>query len=309
MAIDTNKPEPLEIGGRFYYTLSSYAPVSVEIKTLRTTDADVNFALARICLQNGIQQEDLTDEMIKEHMKLDSIEAAKKALRAQLEQANAAHAEQDKQVKCADELAKRLEQRIPDTEVARFKQLIEDSIAHDAVHMQMDAEQFKLLSGITPDSLEEMARLSATHEAAFNAYADKKKLEVTEDELPEILGAQSEQIKTIVEEAKKNNKLEQLLSDLRPRKAAQEISAEAKVTFQLETEAEAKERATHYPEFLKMMKDQLEKADKAHERNHKNGGCCGGHGHSEKECCGGRAHKHEHEKHNKNCKCKDKEAN
>lgn len=271
MAIETNKPEPLEIGGTYHYTLSSYSPVEIEIKTLRTTDADVDFALERLSLE---AHSELSDEFVKERLGVENLAMAKQAIRAQIEQMNAAHAEQEKQVKAGDALAERLEQRIPDAEVSRFKQLIEDSMMHDAAHMQVDVEQLKMLSGITPDSLEEMARLSAAHEAAFTAYADEQKIKVSEDDLLGLLGGDPAQIDEVVKEAKKNKKLDALLRDLRPRKAALEVMSEAKVTFQLEPKAEAEERASHYPELLQMIKESL----KSHECNH---------AHGDGECCGG----------------------
>ena len=61
MAIQFEKPQPLMVGDKAYYTLSSYDPVQVKVTVPLVTDADVTFALATLLAQMEATPEQLSD--------------------------------------------------------------------------------------------------------------------------------------------------------------------------------------------------------------------------------------------------------
>ena len=47
------KPEPLVIGNKAFYTLTSYGPVDVEVHVVRTTDEEVELAIQTLVREAG----------------------------------------------------------------------------------------------------------------------------------------------------------------------------------------------------------------------------------------------------------------
>ena len=56
------KPEPLVIGGRAHYTLTSYDPVSIDVDVPYTTEEDVEYALQVTVAQAGGGPAQLNDD-------------------------------------------------------------------------------------------------------------------------------------------------------------------------------------------------------------------------------------------------------
>lgn len=55
------KPEPLVIGNKAFYTLTSYGPVDVEVHVVRTTDEEVELAIQTLVREAGGTEKDLAD--------------------------------------------------------------------------------------------------------------------------------------------------------------------------------------------------------------------------------------------------------
>ena len=61
MAIEFEKPQPLMLGDKAHYTLTSYDPVTITVQVPFTTDEDVEFALDTVLQRMGATPEKLSD--------------------------------------------------------------------------------------------------------------------------------------------------------------------------------------------------------------------------------------------------------
>lgn len=116
-----NKPEPLFIDGHYHYTLSSYDPVEATLTIPHLTDEEVGYGIAGIVAERGWKEDGLpTDAWVAENVEgLGTLDELKQAVREELEQINARYVASTKGGLCAEELAKRVEQRVPAAIVER----------------------------------------------------------------------------------------------------------------------------------------------------------------------------------------------
>ena len=104
------KPAPLMVGNKAYYTLTSYDPVEVEVIVPFITDEEVELALGSLLEDEGGTVENLSDpDWIAKHFEgLRSTDELHRVLRARLREMNARFAEDQKRDKCMVALAERL---------------------------------------------------------------------------------------------------------------------------------------------------------------------------------------------------------
>lgn len=299
MAIDMNKPEPMEIGGHYHFTLSDYSAPEVTLVRPRVTDADVDFELSRQMLGMGQKPDQLSENWVKKHTQFGSIEALKQDLSTHLEQAQAHAVEEQKDAQVVATMASRLEQKIPAAMVQAIRDLTLQQLAADAGHLGMSVEEFRQAMGVSDAALEQIAENGAEAKAAMEAYAAEKKIEMDEKGLTEMVG--EENAKHMVEEAKKQGTLDDLLRDAGATKARHELVSEAKVTYELETQEAADKRAAQYADILKDMEAAIAAQQAAAADEHH---CCGEkgeckHGHTPDNCDG-------HHHHDGDCDCNHK---
>ena len=117
------KPAPLMIGNKAYYTLTSYDPVEVEVIVPFITDEEVELALGSLLEDEGGTVENLSDpDWIAKHFEgLRSTDELHRVLRARLREMNAQFAEDQKRDKCMVALAERLGQSVPPEHVAAVR--------------------------------------------------------------------------------------------------------------------------------------------------------------------------------------------
>lgn len=266
MAIEINKPEPLKIGNRYHYTLSSYEPVSVTITVPTVTDTDVEFALESIAHDRGTTGDKIDDAWVKENLGDGTVEDLKKQLRAQLEHMNSQYAEESKAPLAARELALRLNQSVPMDEIAKYRSQLQQSMAFEAAQQGIDLNHYLAQLGVNQASMDAMlddrAAQTAGEQAALSAYAEEKKLKVVEDELPRLLQLTKDDAEKVVEQARGLGQLDDLMADALNIKAANVAASEATCTYAHETPEEAKARSEQYETMLKMMREQAKMAEK-----------------------------------------------
>ena len=121
-----NKPEPLFIDGHYHYTLSSYDPVEATLTIPHLTDEEVGYGIAGIVAERGWKEDGLpTDAWVAENVEgLGTLDELKQAVREELEQINARYVASTKGGLCAEELAKRVEQRVPAAIVERARDIV-----------------------------------------------------------------------------------------------------------------------------------------------------------------------------------------
>ncbi len=245
MAIEFEKPQPLMLGDKAHYTLTSYDPVTITVQVPFTTDEDVEFALDTVLQRMGATPEKLSDSAwLAEHFQgISDADTLRQVIRSQVADMNARFAEQQKVDSAVSQLAKRLQQAIPAAHLARYRQGVQMSFEQQLASEGMTVDQFLTRSGASRAELEQMfdhqAKVAAEQEAALDAYAREKKLTVSEEEFGHLLGIPAGQIDEMVSQAKAAGQYGDLKDAALHAKAAQSVVAEANCTYHHETEAEA----------------------------------------------------------------------
>lgn len=186
--------EPLIIGGRAHYTLTSYDPVSIEVEVPSLPEDAIDEAMRFTIMQAGGGPERMFDDAwIRD--KFDGIHGASELrdmIRRQLNEIDAQMAEEQKYSACADELAKRLIQRVPREDVSIRRQFVEQAFRMSIESEGITEEVFLAQSGMRKQDLEAMfasqAQMVAEREAAVSAWADHYNIQVGDEEIPALLG-------------------------------------------------------------------------------------------------------------------------
>lgn len=248
MPIDFEKSAPLMLGGRYYYALTSYDPVKVEVIVPRVTDADVELAIQTILANEGGTLENLDDPawLAQNTPGVSSADEMRAYVRAELGQLNAEMVERQKADQCVNELVRRLRQAIPASVVDELKGDVQEAFAQQLEREGMNLGQFLARSGITPaelkESFEQEARLIAERNAALDAYAREKKLSVTDAEIAAQMRLPDEDAADFIQWARQAGQYDALREESLRIKARDAAIAECDCTYHHETEEEAAER-------------------------------------------------------------------
>jgi FKBP-type peptidyl-prolyl cis-trans isomerase (trigger factor) len=248
MAIQFEKPQPLMVGDKAYYTLSSYDPVQVKVTVPLVTDADVTFALATLLAQMEATPEQLSDhEWFAQHFPgLESTDALVEQIGLELEQMNMQFAEQQKIDQCRAEITRRLNQSVPAMHLARVRESVraqfEQSLAMDGITLTAFLARSGASMAQVEQMLDEQARASAEEGAALDAFARERKLAVSAEELGDLLGVGPEDAKDIIAQARAAGQYDDLMDGALRMKALAAVVSECDCTYHHETEEEARER-------------------------------------------------------------------
>ena len=263
-----NKPEPLFIDGHYHYTLSSYEPVEVTLTIPHLTDEEVGYGIAGIVAERGWNDDDLpTDAWIAENVEgINTLAELQQAVREELEQINARYVESTKAGLCAEELARRVEQRIPAESIERARDTVRQGFEMQAMQNGVDLAQLLAASGMSEHDFEhavsEEAQALAEQDAALDAIVDEYAIYVDETELPGILGMSPKDAKALIEETRKHGDYEDMMAFARRRRALEAVVRDASFTEEHETAEQAARRVAE-------MRAQMQTAMPGDE----NGGC------------------------------------
>lgn len=248
------KPAPLMVGNKAYYTLTSYDPVEVEVIVPFITDEEVELALGSLLEDEGGTVENLSDpDWITKHFEgLRSTDELHRVLRARLREMNAQFAEDQKRDKCMVALAERLGQSVPSEHVAAVRAGIYANFKQRAAANGMTMDEFIAKGGIPTSEFEAMLDAQAVQtseiDAALDAYAHEKKLSVEEREFGPLLGMKPDDVKDLIKQARAAGRYEDIREAALRAKAGEAVVAECSCTYHHESEAEAAER-------LKMLRE------------------------------------------------------
>ncbi|MBQ6395544.1 MAG: hypothetical protein IJH87_04295 [Atopobiaceae bacterium] len=262
MPIQNEKPEPIQLGNKYYYTLSSYDPVLIHVEIPRVTDADVDMALESIVGQEGATLPEADDAWIAEHFEgVGTLAEIRSRLHSQLEQMNAAYAEDSKLSLAVLELAKRLVQRVPEREIALFKEAFAQQFDLDLSKDGMTRADFLERTGSTPDMLDRMfderAREMAEQVAALEAFIDERGITVEDDELEGLLGVPAEHAAELIEQAKSEGTMDDVRIVALRNKASRIVMSECSCVYVHESPEDAQRRVAAF----RRMADQAAKLD------------------------------------------------
>lgn len=243
-----NKPEPLFIDGHYHYTLSSYKPVEVTLTIPHLTDEEVGYGIAGIVAERGWNDDDLpTDAWIAENVEgINTLAELQQAVREELEQINARYVESTKAGLCAEELARRVEQRIPTESIERARDTVRQGFEMQAMQNGVDLAQLLAASGMSEHDFEravsEEAQALAEQDAALDAIVDEYAIYVDETELPGILGMSPKDAKALIEETRKHGDYEDMMAFARRRRALESVIHDASFAEEHETAEQAARR-------------------------------------------------------------------
>lgn len=253
------KPQPLMVGNKAYYTLSSYDPVEVTVYVSHTTDEEVTMGIEAMLSDLGATPADLNDPTwVSKHFEgLSTIQEVREAMRQELEFMNMQVAESQKATACVDELVKRLRQSVTPQRLADAREIVDRSFAESLDADGLTVQQFMERTGTTEAMLETMleARSKDTAEggAALLAYAREKKIRVDESELPELMGTTPEQAQQIVAGSRAAGQYDRLMEGALLSKATAILVSECVCTYHHETPEEARERVDGFIRYQQMV--------------------------------------------------------
>ncbi len=254
MAIEITKPQPMKVGDSYVYTLSSYEPVEATIRVPLIDDEEVRMGARALLAQAGQNLDDVSDEWISENMSgVKNKEELFKAIREQLTHLNEDFKREQKANACMVELIGRLEQSVAtDTIEELYVALRQDYLNQLANEGMTEQEVLDSLEGgqeIVENTLKQEAKDIASYDAALDAYIKHNNMTLDVGELPKILNQTPEQVDTMLNAAKEAGVYDKVLGNALRAKALYQLLDEMKVTYDYETEEQAKERRANAPKF------------------------------------------------------------
>lgn len=190
---DMERPEPEFRTGRLRYTLTTYDPVRIEVEVRKVSEKALDSALQFTIQKMGGGPESLKDEawIRKTFPGVMNAEQLRYLLRQQINDASAKWTEQQKSTECAKALVKRLIEKVPPSSVWAARQSIVQSFEFGLKKEEMTKEEYLAQSGMTSDELQKMfdeqAQQAAEQEAAIDAWADYRKVSMSNEEIPRYL--------------------------------------------------------------------------------------------------------------------------
>lgn len=244
------KPQPFMVDGKAYYTLSSYDPVSITVNVPYTTDEDVDYTLDAAVAQAGGTAQSLQDPAwISAHFGgVGDVGQLRAAIRNQVDAINREVAEESKPTRCAEALAGRLNQSVPERDVEQVREGLEQAFVIRLSQEGLTLDQFLARTGGRRQDVDEMfseqARELAEQQAAIDAYATKLKIQASDEEMPGLLGIDQQQFDSLAAEARTRGGYEELKDAATRNKAISRVVAECRCTYHHETPDEAHARVT-----------------------------------------------------------------
>ena len=256
MPID--KPLPLMVGNKAYYSLTSYDPVEIEVDVPYTSEEDIQIGIEMTVADLGGTMADLDNpDWVAEHFDgLTTRQQVVAAMRQQVDGMNAQMAEEQKVGKCVEALSARLGQSIPPQHLEQARQAVQMRFTQQLQAEGITPDQFLARSGATMAQLDAMfdqqAHQMCEGDAALSAYAHEKKLKVDEHEYGRLLGLSPDDLKTVMEQARAAGQLDELREAALRSKAAQIVVAECSCTYNHETPEQARRRIAQFRQMQQM---------------------------------------------------------
>jgi hypothetical protein len=252
------KPLPLMVGNKAYYSLTSYDPVEIEVDVPYTSEEDIQIGIEMTVADLGGTMADLDNpDWVAEHFDgLTTRQQVVSAMRQQVDGMNAQMAEEQKVGKCVEALSARLGQSIPPQHLEQARQAVQMRFTQQLQAEGITPDQFLARSGATMAQLDAMfdqqARQMCEGDAALSAYAHEKKLKVDEHEYGRLLGLSPDDLKTVMDQARAAGQLDELREAALRSKAAQIVVAECSCTYNHETPEQARRRIAQFRQMQQM---------------------------------------------------------
>lgn len=245
------KPEPMQVGDRYIYSLTSCDPVSVEVTKPRITDADVDDAVATVVRHLGGDPDEVDDAWVAANADdVSTVEELKSVLREQLEEMSDEYLEREKAQLCLAELTRRLRQSVPRQVVDTYRETLQMQFEADLQQQGLTLDQFFASTHSNQQMIDaafaEQAQQIAEESAALDAFASERKLTVSDDEFAEMLGISPGDAAELISQTKAAGAYDELRQSALRGKATKVLVSECDCTVHIETEAEAVERINSF---------------------------------------------------------------
>lgn len=247
------KPAPLMIDGKAYYTLTSYDPAEITINMPLVTDDDVELALEALLSEGGYELSDLDDpQFISQNFEgCSTKDELLAAFRRHMQEANQQAAEEEKPTLVAEDLAQRLAQSIPEDQIARVRLGLEAQLRDQIEQQGLTWSQFLRQSGgelAVEHMINEQASRVAEQDAALAAYAQHEHLTVERNEIPHLLGVPLEHAQEFLDQIEASGHTDDFREGALRAKAASVAVAKSSYSYRYETPEEAADRIKRYRE-------------------------------------------------------------
>ena len=255
------KPEPLIIGGHAHYTLSSYDPVTVELRIPRVTETDIDLAIAAMTQEaGGTPEEAKNDAWVRENFEgATGASDLRDFVANQIVAMSTEIAEEEKATQCASALAQRLEQSVPQASIEQYRQMIRQTFYAQLAQDNMTIENVAAAAGVRPSDFDvmfdEQAVAAAENEAALDAWAEHRKLTVSDEEIPRFLRLDPVEADDFLRDASAHGALETVRQAALRSKALEIVTAECSCTYIHETPQEAAQRSREMLEQAAYLRD------------------------------------------------------
>lgn len=251
--MDIQKPQPFMVDGKPHYTLSSYDPVEIEVYVPSATDEDVEMMLDSMLQSANVGREVLKDPAwLKAHFGTDDLKDIREAVRTEVVDATYESLGRQRQTLCAQALADRLNQSVPDRELAEVRRQLEASFRAQIQASGMKVDDFLAQMGTSQvgleSSLDQQAHEIAEQDAALGAFAQARKLTVEEGDYPRLLRMPASQCRALVDQAKAIGQEEQIRDSALHNRALEIVVAESVAHYHYETPEEARDRVAQMKE-------------------------------------------------------------
>ncbi len=254
MAIEITKPQPMKVGDKYVYTLSSYEPIEATIRVPLVDDEEVRLACEALFAQTDQTFETVTDEWLAQNMPgMTGKEQLLQDIRATLDKLNEEFLQEQKSMACMAQMIDRLEQEVSSEQINEMYQaLYQDYLAQLASEGMSEAELLKALDGgqnLIEQTIMNEAKDICAYDAALDAYVSHAELTLEDGDMAQLLQQPQEQIDKMIEAAREAGMYEKVYANALRAKALFNIMNEMSVVYEYETPEEAQARRSGTPEF------------------------------------------------------------
>jgi hypothetical protein len=245
--MSAKKPQPSMVDGKPRYTLSSYEPVEITLVHFHATPQDVEDALEDVLEQKGGTTKDLADAAwLQENFGVESEAELREMIESLITETYEEDAEQQKPEMCLDMLVRRLEQSVAPADVERQRHSIMFGVETALKDNKLSMEQFLARSGMTREEfdrkLEGEATRAAEETAALGAFAAKRKIRVSRQEIPSLLDIPSKEAHAFMRRVAEQGRIDEMRGAALRAKAMNVLVAECVCNCHVETAEAARER-------------------------------------------------------------------
>jgi len=190
---------------------------------------------------------ELDDEFAKDISEFDTLDEYRASIKENILMSKEKEVDETFEGLLMDKLVDLLEAEVPDAMVAQQQNSAMDNLTRQISAYGMTPESYMQMLGVTPDQFSERMRESAEKQVrvtlALNKISELENIEISDDELDKEYQEASERFKVELEELKESVAREDMVRDLKLKRAAQVVKDSAVVTkFEEESVSDTKEK-------------------------------------------------------------------